>query len=661
MAIRTKTVEYAFDGSRTTLATATRYEFQTMSIYLPETASRTFRSVMIEVNYRDNQTTALSQTAALIGIKLQTASFSNQTVTTTLVNSGENQSFVLVRDVTDYFTGSFTSNPTASCQVALTLTGQATSNHAAKLYITYDYDDIHNTRVKTVRVPLQSISGSLTAGPTNITSLRSRIPQLNTFLPEVSKTYRNIWFEIYANEASQNTTDGILTMQLDAETAVSSAVLEHALNSATYLKHIWQRNNMTTTTTHSLSFGTVAASGMVNIGAVMGVTYEYVSSSTSQSMNSLLIPMMEESGFVGSSGPSGSSGSYPSRTVQELRVSEPGPISLEQSGLVAFFNSTSTDTIAQRIDPIKIKVGTQAYVDYSRGNPGTLSCGQYSIVHAFDSSSVTFGRGLNSIPIEVLASQSDEGRTVSNLSILGYINYKSGIATGSDSIHNQTRIFEIGEQTAINGVQRYDYTFAPVAQTGSNFRTTGLGFATLLNLGATKTAISLTARATDAERLSFSTGWLPLYESIVDASVERGVCTSFARARREFLRYIGDPQTSTRINLSVPRTYRVEAAGPSTTPSLANTMVGGLYTFWTYHNIATAVTRSISGFSSGNGSGLNVKIYESGSEELLYTTTSVSGGNYSFLAYDPNRTLYAVVHDTGSGAVGRSNYFTPVV
>lgn len=656
MAIRTKTVEYAFDGSRTTRTAGTRYEFQTMSIYLPETASRTFRSVFVEVNYRDNLTAIASQTSALIGIKLQTASFDDATVTTTITNSGEQQSFVLLRDVTSYFTSNFTSNPTASCQVALTVGGISTSNHAAKLYITYDYDDVHDTRVKTVRVPIQSIDGRITADTS--APLRSNIPALNTFLPEVSKTYRNIWFEIYANEAAQAITDSTLTMQLDAETAVNSAVLEHAFNSAIFLKQIWQRNDMSPTTTHSLAIGSLSAAGLINVGAVLGVTYEYVSSSTSQSMNSLLIPMMEESGFLGSSG---SLGDYPSRTVQELRVAEPGPITLQRSGLVTFFNSTSTNTVSQRVDPVKVKVGSQSYVDYGRGNPGGVPSGQYSIVHVFDSSSFTLGRGLNTIPIEIVGGQNTEGRSVSNVSMLGYINYTSGIATGSDSVHNQTRLFAVATQSIITAVQRYDYTFAPVAQTGSDFRTTGLGFATLLNLGATETAISLTARATNTERILFSTGWVPMYESVVDLALERGVTTSFARARNQFLRYIGDPQTDTRLNLSTSRTYRIEVAGPSATGNAANTMVGGAYCFWTYHNIATQVTRSISGFSSGNGSGLNVKLYESGSDELLYTATSVSGGNYAFLAYDPNRTLYAVVHDTGSGAVGRSKYFTPVV
>lgn len=656
MAIRTKTVEYAFDGSRTTRTAGTRYEFQTMSIYLPETASRTFRSAFVEINYRDNQTAAGSQTSALIGIKLETASFDDVTVTTTLVNSGEQQSFVLLRDVTSYFASNFTNNPTASCQVALTVGGIATSNHAAKLYITYDYDDIHDTRVKTVRVPIQSIDGRVTAN--TLSTLRSNIPALNTFLPEVSKTYRNIWFEIYANEAAQAATDTFLTMQLDAETAVSSAVLEHALISGIFLKQIWQRNNMSPTTTHSLAIGSVASDGLINVGAVMGVTYEYVSSSTSQSMNSVLIPMMEESGFLGSTG---TLGVYPSRTTQELRVAEPGPITLQRSGLVVFFNSTSTQTVAQRIDPVQIKVGSESYVDYSRGNPGSVPSGQYSLVHVFDSSSFTLGRGLNTIPVQIVGNENTAGKSASNVCAVGYINYTSGIATGSDSVHNQTRLFAVATQSAITAVQRYDYTFAPVAQTGSNFRTTGLGFSSLLNLGGADTAISFTARATNTERETFGNGWLSLYESIVDTTLERGVITSFARARNQFLRYIGDPQTDIRLDLSTSRTYRIEVAGPTATGNAANTMVGGAYCLWTYHNIATQVTRSISGFSSGNGSGLNVKIYESGSNELLYTTTSVSGGNYAFLAYDPNRTLYAVVHDTGSGVVGRSKYFTPVV
>lgn len=670
MAIRTKTIEYAFPWNTSSLNSATRYEFPTTSIFIPETSSRIFRSVFIELNYRDDSNTAAAQTAALIGIKLHTASFNDQTTSTSIQQTSEHQSLVLLRDATSYFANNFgTTNTTASCQVAAQITNMTTANHCAKLYITYDYDDVQNTRIKTVRIPLRSFSGRGNTGSLEI-GADTRIPVLDTFLPEVSKTYRNIWFELYSNEARSNATNMRLGLWLDSETPVTSANNNGTLNSAVFRKIIWPRNDMTTNATHQLFMATSGSTpgAFTNMGAVLGVTYEYVSSSTSQSMNSLMIPIIDEVGFVGTSGSSGiissSAGVYASRAVQDLRISEPGPISFKQSGILFFYNTIADNTAANEIDPIVISINNEAPVSYDV-NVGSAPCGQYSIMHSIPTASITLNRGLNTFTTNFLTRQTPSS-TVTNLTGVGYINYVSNIATGSDSVHNQTRLFAVATQSVINTIQRYDYTFTPVAQVGTNFRTTGLSFAILMNYGGQNGANSLTARTTNTERLVIGTGWVPLYESVLNmegagTAHGRGIFTSFTRSRSQFLRYTGDPETNLRLDLQTSRIYRVESTGPTATNNSDNSMVGGVYCLWTYHNIATAVSRSISGFSTGNGSGLNINIYESGSDELVYTATSVSGGNYSFLAYDPNRTLYAVAHDSASGAVGRSKYFTPVV
>src|SRR3989304_1484898 len=63
------------------------------------------------------------------------------TVTQTIANSGENQSFLFSRDVTSYFVTNYTgTSMTADCR--LTVSGVITSNATAKLIITYEYDDV---------------------------------------------------------------------------------------------------------------------------------------------------------------------------------------------------------------------------------------------------------------------------------------------------------------------------------------------------------------------------------------------------------------------------------------------------------------------------------------------------------------------------------------
>jgi len=54
VALRTKTIEYAFQSRNgAALAAATRYDFGAITLYIPETTSRTFRSVIVKVFCRD--------------------------------------------------------------------------------------------------------------------------------------------------------------------------------------------------------------------------------------------------------------------------------------------------------------------------------------------------------------------------------------------------------------------------------------------------------------------------------------------------------------------------------------------------------------------------------------------------------------------------------
>lgn len=116
MALRVKTVEYAFDPRLTTLATntalgtATRYDTNTVTISLPETTSRTFRSVILKVSWRCGVTTTASNyTGWRLGINLGGVGASDQDYTpTAIANSGESQMFIFDRDVTSYFTTNWT-------------------------------------------------------------------------------------------------------------------------------------------------------------------------------------------------------------------------------------------------------------------------------------------------------------------------------------------------------------------------------------------------------------------------------------------------------------------------------------------------------------------------------------------------------------------------
>ena len=153
MAIRTKTVEYAFLQATASVASGTARNFtQLAALAIPETTSRTFKSVILQCSAWDNGTTAASVSAVLMGVALGAVAIDTATVTFTLTNSGEQQGWVWDRDVTSYFVTNYTGT-SMTADARLTVTGPITSNATAKLIITYEYDDAATTQLKTGPYP----------------------------------------------------------------------------------------------------------------------------------------------------------------------------------------------------------------------------------------------------------------------------------------------------------------------------------------------------------------------------------------------------------------------------------------------------------------------------------------------------------------------------
>lgn len=160
------TVEYAFATRTTALTATTRHDFSSITLSIPETQSRTFRSVYVEIHCRGTETSGTSLTSWLIGIKLGATAFSDTTVAQTLTHSGDQQSHrFLSGDLSSYFNSNFGSGTTQTCEVGVAFGGLGVINVTAKLYIQYEYDETHasaDTRVKTVRIPIESGTTTLT-------------------------------------------------------------------------------------------------------------------------------------------------------------------------------------------------------------------------------------------------------------------------------------------------------------------------------------------------------------------------------------------------------------------------------------------------------------------------------------------------------------------
>ena len=219
MALRTKTIEYAFPLNTASVASATLRTFTAITVNIPETTSRTFRSVIVDFSSQDGGAAAASTTAILTNVQIGAVAVSANTVTQTITNSGENQSFHFLRDATAYFQTNFTGT-SQTVTVGITNTGNVTQNASAKIIITYEYDDsAATTRIKTVKIPIDGNNGALTNAYVNVGGLASQIPALDTFLPEASKVYRSIFFEMLVHTGASVVTTSTLDVSYNGGAA----------------------------------------------------------------------------------------------------------------------------------------------------------------------------------------------------------------------------------------------------------------------------------------------------------------------------------------------------------------------------------------------------------------------------------------------------------
>lgn len=633
MALRTKTVEYAFATDTATLAAATRRDLAAITLYIPETSSRTFRSVIVEVHVRGDETVAASMTSWLIGIKLGAAAFNDVTTTLTLTNTGDQQSHVFQRDVTSYFTSNFGAGGSQTCQVGLQFGALATANHTVKLYITYEYDDTSaTTRVKTVRIPLESNTAQLTATLANIGT--TQIPLLDTFLPEASKVYRRIWMEFFFNDGGNATTDFSLGVALTGGTTIGETAVyrsEQALNSAVYGKAHWDLGALVTSATANLQARSNAtASRFSLLGCVLHVTYEYDHSSSTQIINSLVLPAADETGWPGNT-----AAGDRSRFERTVWIEEPGTITLAQSGLLCFINDPGTVTL-------NVLVGSQTARAYVM-TAGSVQSGPYAFTHRIDSGSGggafgTLARGRNVFNIDRYSTVASAG---SNFSALLFLNYTSDKHTSGDGVHAHSTCWDIFDPANALTTQRS--VASPTALFNipeTSYYVTGLAFEVLGTMvGAAGSGIVLQAERGASE--GPGAGWVDFATALIRSDAELGVQRSIGAARDEWQRWPGDPDTS-RMALETTRQYRL---------CTATTMTMGCRAWLTYHAITFTVSGNITGSSGGT---VNIEIFRTSSGEKIGSTSRVGNGAWTFTWYDNTENVFATARESAS-LLGRSD------
>lgn len=655
MTLRVKTVEYAFDtrlttlATNTALATATRHDFTAITLTIPETSSRTFRSVHIELHWRDSTGTAYNFSGWRLGIKLGATAFTDTDYTpTALANSGDHEGSIFLHDVTAYFVSNFGSGSTQTAQVGIaiaTATATNVNNITAKLVITYEYDDSGlSTAVKTIRLPLQShhvlLTGSAvefgtTGGTTNAPA--NQIPALDTFLPESNKSIKSVWIEFFGNDGGAAVTNFNAVYQLDALGTSTRATLNQALNTGTYFYDIWlmryidsggsqqQPYGIDTSIVHAVKAYSSLTSRFDTFGGILYVTYTYDASST-RVMNELILPLDTNPGYVASTAVGDCN-----NPIRKFYIEEPGTITLVQSGVVLSIQSPGGATF-------NLLAGSQTARPYTLTS--LVNSGGQSLVHRFDhNSGLSIARGTNTLSLKMYTSVVAVANTLVGFVIL---NYTSDVASAGEGAHNHSTSWHLANQITSGAALLLTEIATANQRTPiipeSDYKLSGVLYQLYLRFTGATNGISL-----HAERLSGefnAEGWEILDAWTYTNDGELSMYSYMAAALEDF---DVDSKHSGKLNIETARKYR-----------LHTTISGYFYLrLWiTYCAITFTVSGTVSGYT-GDGSGITVDVMNSVTKEVLATVTTSAGGTYSTTIFDNTEEVFACVRQDATH-VGRS-------
>lgn len=643
MAIREKTVIFAFPMITNTSLDQTTINFNSIVAHIPEN-SPTFVSVFVEIGFQDVITaTGGTITEHRCALQLGTNEYSTIIETDDITHSGENMSGIIGPfDFTSYFINNW-SGSSMDCNVSCyfdqnTGTTLGMNNLTAILYVTYSYDDnvaINPIQIKTVRIPLESLTGALNS-TVNYNIGNNQIPQLtslNGMLCENSPDIVNYSFLIEANENGQNNnTDFIISVNIDSGTSYSFGRQERSLASDRFCRWIWHHTSPPNTTTqHNFQMWSSVATRLNHASIDLIVTYKFNAANTTRILNSIQIPI-EISSPLGVTTPS-----QTSRFKRDFYISDPGTIVLKQSSFRINYNLSATPTA------MFWRAGQQNYRSYSV--TGNVVTGMFCFQQRLDSNGsqgigININRGNNSIIIDGYATNTTNQIT----NIMGYItlNYESDVGNSGCGQNSHTVIKKLynWDATLSDRLRIDNYAFSIPE---NNYWLMSLGFIFVQWVSTASQAITFDVQCLPSE--GKNGGYYDIYSDAYQSDAERSCTIIWMRGRDIFKRFPTDIEE--RIDIESPRSYRLFT---STTTS------NGLYVVATYHSFTWNIFGNIS--DSNGPEDIIVRLIKVSDNKIMQMQTLPHDAtSYSFTIYD-NIEQYYVTAMQGSNNLGLSKIGT---
>lgn len=639
MALRTKTIEYAIAANNAALGTAVNRVYPNTTVYIPETTSRTFRSVVAEFNIADLGVAAASITAVTLGVQIGTNAANTYSITTTVTNSGEAQAYILTKDYTQYFQNFFTGTSQV-VGASTTITGPTTINSSGKLIITYEYDDSATTRIKTVKIPIEGANTALTTANADFGGIANQIPNLSTFLPEASKVYRNIFFETFSHTGTTAAANSWLGISYNGVEVQDSNLASTLISDIYYPRIDDVTAIINTAAVNSLQARVLSITGRPHncLSGVLNVTYEYNHSTSTSIINSIQQPLCEESGL------SGTLAGDKSRFTGTISVQEPGPISLVQSGVLCSYQTSGATTVDFRVGSQTTKTFTHA---------ATVNGGSKTHLRRIDSGApggagITLTRGDNPIILDWFSTTATatSGTVPSNFSAMLYLNYTSGKHALGDGVHNHTinwctSVFSSSAAVANGAIVMKSNTTPIIPETYYWISSTGFkAYAYPTATASFGVGYNVGAQILPTE--DPGAGWASVYNGMAETDSENGIGIIFARSKDTFKQYPSQP-SNTLLNIQSTRSYRYETDLPA---SATVNCIWQMQQLVTYHAITSNVNIVLSNVP-GSSNVIYGACRESDKFVIGYANTMSGNGTYTLPWYD--NTANVVVYSYVSG------------
>lgn len=653
MTIRLKTVEYAFTQDTASVTANTFRVFGPITITLPETTNRTFKSVHAVIRTSSNTVSSATTSAnQVVQCQLGAASFNNISV----VTDGNGYTYAsmwsseIIVELTSYFIANFGTTDTQTSSIQIKWPA-LTANVSIKYVITYTYDDIDTLCVKTVKIPLAGATGSLN---TSLGELGfNEVPNLSGTLPESSIDIKDVFFEFNSICRKPSASTFVVGLALDAESSADDGTHQVATNTVGDLaqyRRIWKRRDMATDSAHSFKARSSVALSVFNPTVVMVVTYTYDSLATTRVLNSLMLPALTEQ----ISATTQNIGTLTRKKIDSFLVyiEEDNPILLQSA-----VHWKTTQAFSGVSSKLSFRIGSGSFQSYSTpmitGFPGVAGYTQYMQrcdAGSLQSAAFALIHGKNVITADYYSDNADGTDDVHDLHIpVFYLNYVSDKHMLGDGVHNKTIHW-------LQNTQTNPIFTNPSPNWSSNY----------LHITSSAPAVPETMWSMYS---GMSTCFYP-YRMFVVANTylqpgERsgmGVLlfdvpncqagyyseTMYSNQYKLFDRYKNDPDDS-RLDPFLTRNYDVNRLFSAGGESFGSEWV------FTYHSITFVATGSVRGFV-GDGSGISIGLHDASTHVLLFTGSTIVGGTYAITGFDNSQTVYTEARQDGM-RLGRSDNF----